>query len=326
MTARRSAISLLLSLLLPLPAMAQGGEAWPNRPINLIVTVAPGTVADIVARTIAPKLSDRLKQSVVVENKVGASGMIGADLVAKSAPNGNTLLLMVNSFTMLPSLYKKVPYDTIGDFAAISKVATSGYAFVVNASALPAKDLNDFLSLMKANPGKFTYATPGKGTAHHLAMELFKQRMGLDMLHVPHGNSGSALTNLSGGHVHMMFAPTAGVLPQARAGTLRILALTGSQRSPIAPTVPTYSELGLNFMDDVDGYWGVMAPAKTPADILARLNRELVAIMAMADVKQKLAMQDVVAVSSTSEELAAQIKSDLQRWAKVVSDARITTD
>lgn len=305
---------------------AQNADIWPSRPVSLIVTVAPGTVADILARTLGPKLSERLKQPVVVENRLGASGMIGNDFVAKSAPNGYTLLLMVNSFTMIPSLYRKVPYDTVNDFSAVSKIATSGYAFVVNTAVFPAKDLNEFFSLVRASPGKYTYATPGKGTGHHLAMELLKQRQGIDMLHVPHANMGSALNNLTGGHAHTMFAPTASVLPQAKAGLLKILAVTGAQRSPLAPLVPTYSEFGLSFMDDVDGYWGLMAPAKTPNEIISRLNKEVLAIAATPDFKQRLTAQDVVVVTSTPEELASTVRADVARWAKVVAEAKITAD
>ena len=307
------------------PAMAQG-EPWPARPVTLVVTVATGTVADLVARTLGPRLSERLRQPVVVENRVGASGMLGADVVAKAAPNGYTLLLMVNSFTMLPSLYSKVPYDTVNDFTSISLIAASGYAFVVNPAALDAKDLGEFVAAVKANPGKYTYGTPGKGTGHHLAMELFGQRMNLSLLHVPHSNMGAAITNIAGGHVHTMFAPTASVLPLAKKGTLRILAMTGAQRSPIAPSVPTYSELGMGFMDDVDGYWGVMAPAKTPAEIINRLNRDIIASMTADEVKQKLAGQDVVVITSTPEQMATRIRGDVGRWAKVVSDAKIVSE
>ncbi|MFM9966819.1 MAG: tripartite tricarboxylate transporter substrate binding protein [Burkholderiales bacterium] len=323
----RYAMGVLLGTVMSCNVLAQGApDVWPSRQISLVVTVAPGTVADLVGRTIAPKLAERLKQPVVVENKVGASGVIGADAVAKSAPNGYTLMLMVNSLTMVPSLYKNIPYDTLGDFAPISRVATSGYSFVVNLSAMPVKDLNEFIALVKANPGKYSYSSPGKGTAHHLAMELIKQNVGLDLLHVPHKDMGSALGSVLGAHVPMMFAPTASVLPQAKAGSLRILAVTGSKRSPIAPNVPTYSELGYKFLEDVDGYWGVMAPAKTSPAIITRLNRELLGIMALQDVKEKLATQDVTAVSSTPEELGAQMKADVQRWAKLISDAKITTD
>jgi tripartite-type tricarboxylate transporter receptor subunit TctC len=315
----------LAGMLGPQSAQAQS-ESWPARPVNLVVTVAPGTVADLVARTLGPKLSERLRQPVVVENRVGASGMLGADTVAKSAPNGYTLLLMVNSFTMLPSLYKKVPYDTVNDFASISLIAASGYAFVVNPAVMDVKDLTEFVATTKANPGKYTYGTPGKGTGHHLAMELFGQRMNLSLLHVPHSNMGAAITNIAGGHVHMMFAPTASVLPLAGKGTLRIVAMTGKQRSPIAPAVPTYSELGMGFMDDVDGYWGVMAPAKTPGEIITRLNRDIVASMTMEDVKQKLASQDVVAITSSPEQMAARIRGDVARWGKVVADAKIASE
>lgn len=315
----------LIAMFLPLSAAAQSAESYPSRPVTLVVTVAAGSVADLLARVIAPKLSERLKQPVVVENKVGASGVIGNDFVAKAAPNGYTLMLLVNSFTMVPSLYRNLPYDPIADFAAISKVATSGYSFVVNPRVFPAKDMNEALALIKSNPDKYTYGSPGKGTAHHLAMELFKQQLGLDILHVPHKDLSGALTSLIGGHVDMMFAPTGSVLPPARTGSLRILAVTGANRSPIAPDVPTYRELGMTFLDDVDGYWGLMAPAKTPQDVLARLNREIVAVLATPDIREKLASQDVITTSSTPGELAEQIKFDLRRWAKLISDAKITS-
>jgi tripartite-type tricarboxylate transporter receptor subunit TctC len=307
-------------------ALAQAADAYPSRTITMVVPVAPGTGADIIARTVAQKLSERLKQPVVVENKVGASGVIGADAVAKAQPNGYTLMLMLNNFTMVPSIYKSLPYDPVADFASISRIVTSGYAFVVNPSAVPAKDLAEFLAQMKANPGKFSYATPGNGTAHHLAMELFKQQLGLDILHVPHKGFGDAINSVMGGHVQMMFAPTSAVLSQANSGKLRMLAVTGTQRSSIAPGIPTYRELGYDFMDDVDGWYALVAPAKTPAPIIAKLHQELKSIMALPEIKDGLAKQGLTAMSSTPQELDATIRSDLQRWAQLIKQAKIAAD
>ncbi len=321
----RFCLGLLLAAFWPLPALSQSPEPYPGRSVNLVVTVATGTVADIIARLIGPKLSERLKQPVVIENKVGASGVIGNDFVAKSAPNGYTLMLFVNSFVIIPSLYKNLPYDPIADFAAISRVAKSGYSFVINPRVFPAKDMNEVNALVRSSPGKYTYGSPGKGTFHNLAMELTKQQLDLDILHVPHKDLTGALTSLMGGHVHMMFAPTGSVLPPARNGALKILAVTGATRSTIAPDVPTYHELGMAFMDNVDGYWAIMAPARTPQEIITRLNRDVVAVMAMPEVREKLASQDIIATSSTPGELADQVKSDIRRWAKVIADAGIAS-
>ena len=316
--------ALLAPLTLAAPALAQ--EAYPSRPVTLVVTVAPGTVADIVARTIGPKLADRLKQPVVIENKVGASGTIGADFVAKAPPNGYTLMLMVNSFSMVPSLYKKLPYDTVADFTPISRVATSGYVFVVHAGALNVASMAELMAAVKVNPGKYMYGTPGNGTGHHLAMELFKQQFGLDLVHVPHKAMSGAMTSIVGGHVHMMFTPTGSVVPQIKAGQLRALAFTGAERSPIAPGVPTFREAGLGFLDDVDGYWGIMGPARTPPEIVTRLNRDVAAVMTAPDLKEKFAAQGIEPTSSTPEALGAQIRADIERWGKVIRNAGIVAD
>ncbi len=325
MKPHRPALFLFAFVFLQGFAQAQDA-AYPTRPIAMIVTVAPGTGADIIGRAVSSRLAERLKQPVVVENKVGASGVIGADAVAKAQPNGYTLMLMLNSFTMVPSLYKNMPYDSINDFAPVSRIVTSSFAFVSNPASMPAKDLPEFVALVKANPGKYNYASPGNATAHHLAMELFKQQVGLDMVHVPHKSFAEAMGNLMGGHVQVMFAPTPSVLSQAKAGKLHILAMTGPQRSPIAPDAPTFREMGYAFMDDVDGWYAVAAPAKTPPAVVARLNRELRSIMALPDLREEFAKQGLVAISSTPEELAAVIKADLQRWNKVIREAKISAD
>ncbi|MFM9971829.1 MAG: Bug family tripartite tricarboxylate transporter substrate binding protein [Burkholderiales bacterium] len=321
---RRSTGACLISLFAIMPALAQ--EAYPNRPVALIVNVAPGTGADIVARLIAPRLSDRLKQPVVVENKVGASGVIGTEFVTKSAPNGYTLMLMVNSHTMVPWLYKNLPYDPVADLAPIAKIASTSLVLVANPQATPAKDFAELFAYAKANPGKLSYASPGKGTAPHLMMEMFKQRTGVDILHVPHKDSAGATANVVGGHVNMLLAIIPAALPAARAGKLKMFALTGPVRSPLAPDVPTYREFGHNFMDYSDGWYALAAPAKTPADIIARLNQEMKLIMAQPDLGEQLGKQGIVPLASSPEEIVALIKSDLQQWGKVVADAKITAD
>jgi len=314
----------IVSALAALPVLAQ--ESYPNRSIALIVNVAPGTGADIVARLIAPRLGDRLKQTVVVENKVGASGVIGTEFVTKSAPNGYTLMLMVNSHTMVPWLYKNLPYDPVADLAPIAKIASTSLVLVANPQSTPGKDFAELFAYARANPGRLSYASPGNGTAPHLMMEMFKQRTGVDILHVPHKDSASATANVVGGHVNMLLAIIPAALPSARAGKLKMFALTGPVRSPLAPDVPTYREFGHNFMDYSDGWYALAAPAKTPADIVARLNQEVRSVMAQQDLIEQLGKQGIVPAASAPEEIVAQIKSDLQQWGKVVADARITAD
>jgi tripartite-type tricarboxylate transporter receptor subunit TctC len=316
----------LLALFPGLVALGQTAAGYPNRPITLIVPFTPGTGIDILARTIGPKLAQRWGQPVVVDNKPGASGNIGADLVAKAPPNGHTLMVTVNTFTITPALYKNLPYDPVADFAPITKIALASYAFVVNPSVLPAKDLNDVIAAAKARPGQLNYSSPGSGTPHHLGMELMKLRLGLNIVHVPYKGLAGAMTDLLGGQVQMMFTLVHSVLPNARAGKLKILAVTGSTRSPVFPEAPTFREQGIDFMDDVDAWYAVMAPGKTPPDIVAKLNQEINAIMALPDVREHLMNQGMVPVTSTPDELAALVKSDLARWAKVVADAKITAE
>src|SRR6266446_1644184 len=238
----------------PAAALAQTAASYPNRPITLVVPYTPGSGIDILARVIAPKLNRKWGEPVVVDNKPGASGIIGADAVAKAAPNGYTLMVTVNSFTMAPSLYRDMPYDPVADF------------------------------------------TPG------------------------------AMTALLGGRVQMMFATVHALLPSQKAGKLKFLAVTGPRRSPLAPDAPTFRERGFDFMDDIDGWYAVMGPARLPRDIVAKLNAEFRAIMFQADVREQLTNQGLVPVASTPEGLAALIKADLPRWAKVVAEAKISAD
>jgi tripartite-type tricarboxylate transporter receptor subunit TctC len=280
----------------------------------------------VLARLIGPRLAESMKQPFVVENKVGASGVIGADFVAKAAPNGYTLLVVPNSYTISPALYKNMPFDPVADLAGVSRLATTGYSFTVNPKTLPAKDVKEFIALVKANPGKYTYATPGKGTAFHLAMEVMKKELGIDMLHVPHKDLGSTLASMVSGATDATFATSVLVQGQAKTGALRILAVTGTKRSPIVPDVPTFHEAGINFLDDVDGYYGVLAPAKTPAAILGRLSKEIAAALALPDIAQKLTAADLSAAPSTPEQFSAQLRADIRRWGQVVKDANITAD
>ncbi len=310
----------------PAVALAQTAASYPNRAITLVVPYTPGSGIDILARVIAPELNRRWGEPVVVDNKPGASGIIGADAVAKAAPNGYTLMVTVNSFTMAPSLYRDMPYDPVADFTPIAKIALASYAFAVNPEVLPVRDFTEFVAAVKARPGALNYGSPGNGTAFHFAMELMKQHLGLQIVHVPYKGLSGAMTDLLGGRVQMMFATVHALLPSQKAGKLKFLAVTGPRRSPLAPDAPTFRERGFDFMDDIDGWYAVMGPARLPRDIVAKLNAELRAIMFLADVREQLTNQGLVPVASTPEELAALIKADLPRWAKVVAEAKISAD
>jgi len=319
-------MKILLALLLSLAALAAQAQPYPNRPVTLVVPFSPGTGIDILARVIGPKLSEKWGQPVVVENKAGASGNLGTDVVAKSAPDGYTLMVTVNTFTITPSLIKNTPYDVTQDFSPISKIATATYCFEVNPKVFPANDVQEAIRLMKENPGKYFFASPGNGTPHHIGMELMKLRLGLQATHVPYKGFAGAMQDLIGGQVHMMFTLVHSSIPHARAGRIRILGVTGAQRSPQFPEAPTFREQGIDFMDDVDAWYAVIGPAKLPADVLAKLNADVNAVMALPEVRENLLKQGLIPTTSTPQALAGLIKSDVQRWAKVIADAGITAD
>jgi tripartite-type tricarboxylate transporter receptor subunit TctC len=232
----------------------------------------------------------------------------------------------VNTFAITPSLYKDTPYDVVRDFAPISKIAVATYAFLVNPAVFPAKNMADAIAAIRANPGKYYFASPGSGTPHHIGMELIKLQLGLDATHVPYKGFAGAMTDLLGGQVQMMFSLVHSALPHVRAGKLRALAVSGAGRSLQFPEAPTFREQGIDFMDDVDAWYAVLAPGKTPPELVAQLNADVNAVIATPQVRENLLKQGLIPVSSTPEALAALIKSDLARWAKVIADAKITAD
>lgn len=316
----------LIALILGLFCAAASAQTFPSRPVVLVVPFSAGTGIDILARAIGPRLSERWKQPVVVENKPGASGNIGTDFVAKAAPDGYTLMVTVNTYTITPALFKNLPYNPLTDLAPVSKIALATYTFAVNAAVFPAASMPEAIALMRANPGKYYYASPGNGTPHHVGMELIKLRLGLNATHVPYKGFAGAMTDLVGGQVHMMFTLIHSSIPHVRSGRLRALAVTGAQRSPQYPEAPTFREQGIDFMDDVDAWYAVMAPGRTPPELIGRLNADVNAVMGLGDVRDHLVKQGMIPVTSTPGELAALIKSDLARWAKVVADANIKMD
>lgn len=319
-------MKLFLTLLCAAFASLAQAQPYPSRPVTLVVPFSPGTGIDILARVIAPKLSEKWHQAVVVENKAGASGNIGTDFVAKSDPDGYTLMVTVNTFTITPSLIKNTPYDINRDFSPISKIATATYCFAVNPKVFPANNMQEAIALIRKNPGKYFFGSPGNGTPHHIGMELIKLRLGLDVTHVPYKGFAGAMQDLVGGQVQMMFTLVHSAIPQARAGRIKILGVTGAKRSPQFPEAPTFREQGIDFMDDVDAWYAVIGPAKLPADLLGRLNADVNEVMSLPDVKANLVKQGLIPTTSTPQALSALIKSDEERWSKVIKDAKITAD
>lgn len=300
-------------------------QSWPERPVTLIVPYTPGTGIDIIARTLSPRLAERLGQGFVVENKPGASGNLGADAVAKAQPNGYTLMITVNTFVITPALFKNLPYDPVNDFAVAGKLAAGNIALVVNPNVLPVKTLDELVAFVRARPGQVNYGSPGNGTPQHLAVELLKQRLKLDMLHVPYKGAAAANTDLLGGQISLMVLPVHTALPFARTGRLSILAVSGESRSVLAPDSPSFAELGLKGLN-IDLYFWIAAPARTPRDIIAKVNREVTAILALPEVRETLLKQGLIPSSSTPEEMAAIIKADIERWKKFIAETKISAD
>ncbi|MDQ6681524.1 MAG: tripartite tricarboxylate transporter substrate binding protein [Pseudomonadota bacterium] len=302
-------------------------EAYPNpaRSIRIIVPFSPATGIDILARTLGQKLGEKWKLAVVVDNRVGASGNIGTEAAAKSPPDGYTLLMTANTIVLNRSLFKKIPYDPIKDFAPIAPLAIASMALVAHPS-LNAKTAADLIRLAKASPGKINYGSPGNGTPHHLAMELFKHQAGIEMTHVPYRGTGPAVTDLLGGQIGVMFLPVHVALPHLQGGKLNILAAGSRQRTPVTPEIPSLAEATGVKNIDVDIWYAVYAPAGTPADIVMRLNAEMNALLKQPEVRETLGKQGLAATGGSPEQLAQMTRDDMERWAKVVQAAKIEAD
>jgi len=298
-----------------------GMASYPSRPVQIIVPFTPGTGMDILARTVGQKLSERWGQPVIVDNRPGASGNIGTDMVVKAAPDGYTLLITANTLVMTVSLYRNVPYDPIRDLAPIEKMAVGTMALTLN-PAVPAHTLKEFVAYAKANPGKLAYGSPGVGTPQHLATELLKLTAGIDMLHVPYKGSAGAITGLLSGDVAMMSNALHAVLPQVKAGKINAIAVGGPKRSRAAPEIPTFAESGYPDFD-VDFWYGLLAPAATPREIIAKLNQDVAEILNTPEMREVLSNQGLEPVTGTPEEFGALIRTDLARWANVIKTAGI---
>jgi len=303
------------------PALAQ---AWPNKPIRLVVNFPPGGAADQIARSVGVPLGEALGQPIVIENRPGANGNIGADAVAKSPPDGYTLLMSSGgAFSVNPHLYTKLPFDPVNDLVPVAAAARI-LVFLVVRPDLPAKSVDEFVALARANPGKLTYGSPGSGSSPHIAGEMLKRAAKIDIVHVPYKGAAPALTDLLGGQLDFMFDPGIG-LPQVRAGKLRLLAVGSPKRSALFPDTPTLAEAGMTGFD-ADSWFGFYAPAGVPADILARLNREINRALRTPAVRERITALGAEAVALSAEEFAALQRADRERFGVVVREAGIKLD
>jgi tripartite-type tricarboxylate transporter receptor subunit TctC len=302
-------------------AHAQQGADYPRKPVRLVVPFAPGGPVDIIARSIAPRMSESLGQQLVIDNRAGAGSTIGSELVAKSPPDGYTLLMVSGSYVMNPAMVRKLPYDTLRDFAHISVMAEVPSAIVVH-PVLPVKNVKGLIALAKSRPGELNYSSPGRGTLGHLAAELFGSMAGVKMTHVPYKGAGPALVDLMAGHVQVLFAALPGVVQQTREGRVRMIAQTGKQRSSSMPDIPTAIESGLpNFV--VASQFGLLAPAGTPRPVIDRVRTALLDALADPSVGKRFSDLGAERVGSTPEEHEAITRSEVARWIKVTQQAGI---
>jgi tripartite-type tricarboxylate transporter receptor subunit TctC len=302
-------------------AMAQ---SWPSRPVTIVVPFAPGGTTDVLARTVGIELAKALGQPVIVENKAGAGATLGAEYVSKAAPDGHTLLMGAVHHTIATSVYKKLNYDFQKNFFPVTTVALVPNVLVVH-PALPAQDVKELMALAKADPGKYSFGSNGMGTGQHLIGAQFEGMGGVKLLHVPYRGSAPLTNDLLGGQVNMSFDTITPVLPHIKAGKLRALAVTTAQRSAALPDVPTLDEAGLKGFN-MGTWFGLLAPAGTPADVIARLNADIVKIVNSAEFRKKMDDIGAVPVGDKPAQMAARIKEDTERFAKLVKEAGVSLD
>jgi tripartite-type tricarboxylate transporter receptor subunit TctC len=302
------------------PGIAEPAD-FPSKPLRIIVPFPPGGFNDQLARTLGQKFTERWHQPVVVDNRAGGSTLVGTELAAKAPPDGHTLLVVSFAFAVNPSLHARLPYDTLKDFAPVVLAAGTPNFLVVHRD-VPVRSVRELIQAAKARPGTIDYASGGNGTSPHLCMELLKRMVGVDLVHVAYKGSAPALADLIGGQVQVAFDNAPNVLPHVRAGKLRALGVSTAARSPLAPDVPTIAESGVPGFD-VEVWFGVVAPAGTPRNVLERLNAEVNRVLALPEVKRRFAEQGVRTIGGTPEEFAAYLKSQMTRWAKVVQEAGV---
>lgn len=311
------------------PAFFATASAWsqptyPDRPIRLVVPYAAGAGTDIGVRFFTPKLSEAFGEQVVVDNRPGAGGSIGAEIVARASPDGYTLMIGSISHTILPGMHSKLRYDIVKDFAPVSMLVAYPFLLVVNAS-LPAKSLRELVALAKAKPGQINYGSSGSGTVGHLNAELFKSITGTNIVHVPYKGIANAIIGILAGEASLGFYSVSATFPHIKAGRLRALASTGANRSPSVPEVPTVAESGFPGYD-VSTWFGVLAPAGTPKPVIAKLHREFARIVQLPDIKERLIANDFEPVGNSPEQFSAFIRKEMVRWAKVVKASGLKAD
>ncbi|HSU62407.1 MAG TPA: tripartite tricarboxylate transporter substrate binding protein [Burkholderiales bacterium] len=317
----RKRIVLVLGLLAALPAWAQD---WPAKPVRFIVPYPPGGGTDVIARIVQHPLSEALGQAIVIENRGGAGGAVGTEAAARSAPDGYTFLFTLSSHTINPLLYK-LNFDVERDFTPVSLIVSVPQLIATQPDA-PIKSMQDVVAMAKAHPGSLNFASVGNGTPAHIAGELLKLRTGIDIVHIPYKGGGPAIADTLGGQVSMAIVSMPAAMAHVRAGKLRALAVTTLRRNPGAPEIPTVAE-ALNIPDyEVDSWYAMFAPAKTPPEIVARMQKEIARAIQLPDVKQRLLEQGGDAVGSTPEELDRVVKGELRKWAEVIRDAKIKVD
>jgi tripartite-type tricarboxylate transporter receptor subunit TctC len=305
--------------------VASGWAAgYPARPVRMIVAVPPGGPADILARLVGPRLSESLGQTVVIDNRPGANGNIAYEMAARAAPDGYTFVLVAAGVVINPSLYREVRYDPLRDFAAITHGISVPNILIVHPS-VPASSLSELVALAKKQPGKLAFASAGNGTSGHLALELLKQRAGIDVTHVPYKGGGPALAEVLAGQVQALFSLALAATQQVKAGKVRALAITSGKRSAVAPELPTVAELGFPGYEVV-GWFGWLAPAKTPKEIVARLNTEIVKVLNLPEVRERLLTQSSEPVGDSPQAFAAFMKSEHAKWAEVIKRGNIRMD
>lgn len=297
------------------------GEAYPSRPIRFVAAFPAGGPSDIVTRAVSKRMSEILGQPVIVENRAGAGGNIGAEFVARSVPDGYTLLLGGSFVTIAPSLYRKLPFDPVKDFAPVGLIVSNQYLLVVHPS-VPATTVKELIRLAKGQPGKMNYASAGIGSPPHLSAELFKTMAGLDIVHVPYKGASPALVDLIGGQVDLYFGGISGVLPHVKTGKLRALAVTGGKRSSQLPEVSTLAEAALPDYE-ISTWFGVLAPAGTPREVVVRLNSVVTMIVNEAETKSYLIGQGVEPLTNTPGQFAAFIRDEIPKFARIVQAAGI---
>jgi tripartite-type tricarboxylate transporter receptor subunit TctC len=311
-----------LGVSIALPAIgaeqvAEAGAAYPSKPIRFVVPFTPGGSADILARLVGQKMSDAWRQQVIIDNRGGSAGIMGSEIVAKAPRDGHTLMLGITAnIAINPGLHAKLPYDPVRDFAPVTQLASAPYAMLVTPS-LPAGSVPEFIALAKSKPAQINYASTGSGSAGHLTAELFAAMSAVKLVHVPYKNIGSILVDMFAGRIDLMFVGIVSAQPHIKAGKLRAIAITGANRSPLMPELPTVAESGVRGFE-VTGWYGVFVPMHTPQPIIGKLHDEIVRILKLPDVTERLAMEGAEVIGNTPAQFDAYVRSEISKWSNVV--------